>query len=280
MTWSRLCRTRLIPMQQRISTNTNLVAFSRGGEKHTMLSLLPLYASHGYRALDLNFCEMMNPHSSIDEGYIARLAELRDRYGLEYIQAHAPYPRDYRSLAEEGRRASDAEICRAAGYAHSLGIPHIVIHPIRGTVQDNIDYFSRLLGQIDIRIGIENMEREDEIYRVDDLLEIASHLNGRAGIVLDTGHAHMRGLSIPDFIRTAGDMLIGTHIADNDGKEDQHLLPGFGTIDWEAAMAAFRESYGGYLTYECMKFSANLPFSLSGAVIDLSLSIAGDLLGL
>lgn len=245
-----------------------------------MLSLIPLYSQHGYKALDLNFCEMMNPGNTIDDGYITKLAEIREEHGLEYIQAHAPYPRDYSVLSREGRKESDDLILKAAGYASALGIPHIVIHPIRGTVAENISYFRHLADAMDIRIGIENMEGSDEICRAEDLLEIVSALSGKAGIVLDTGHAHMRGLSIPGFIRTAGEYLIGTHIADNNGREDQHLLPGFGTIPWEEAMEAFRECYSGYLTYECMKFSAGLPFAAAGSVIDLSLSIAENLLKL
>ena len=272
-------------MQPRISTNTNLVAFSRDGRR-TMDQLIPLYARCGYEALDLNFCEMMNPGSILNGPgaweYIDRLKALRDEHGLEYIQAHAPYPRDYAALDTADRKASDEAVLRSMEFASALGIPHIVVHPIRGTARDNAAYFSSLLERQEtpIVIAIENMETRGEIWDADTLMEITEALSPMAGICLDTGHAHMAGADIPDFIRTAGSRLIGLHAADNNGKEDQHLLPGFGTIDWEAAMAAFRESYGGYLTYECMKFSANLPFSLSGAVIDLSLSIAGDLLGL
>ena len=31
-----------------------------------------------------------------------------------------------------------------------------------------------------------------------------------------------------------------THIHDNDGKEDQHLFPGAGTIDWVKTMSLLR----------------------------------------
>ena len=266
-------------MQELISTNTNLVSFSRGGEKHTMLSLIPLYAEHGYTALDLNFCEMMNPHSAIDWEYIERLADLRDKYKLKYIQSHAPYF-DYQRLSDDDRKKADDMIIRAMEYSKALGIPHIVIHPIRGSISGNISYFSSLLDRCEMKIGIENMESEDEIWRPEDLLEITEALKGNTGIVLDTGHAHMMGLSIPDFIKTTEENLIGTHIADNNGKEDQHLLPGFGTICWEETVDTFRKHYKGYLTYECMKFSAGIPHEAAGSIIELSLSISKYLLGL
>ena len=244
-----------------------------------MLSLIPLYAEHGYTALDLNFCEMMNPHSAIDWEYIEKLADLRDKYKLKYIQSHAPYF-DYQRFSDDDRKKADDMIICAMEYSKALGIPHIVIHPIRGSISGNISYFSSLLDRCEMKIGIENMESEDEIWRPEDLLEITEALEGKAGIVLDTGHAHIAGADIPGFIRTAGSRLIGLHAADNNGEEDQHLLPGFGTIDWERVMEALKESYGGYLNYECMFFSRHLPRSLSGDIISLSLSIGRWLLSL
>ena len=261
----------------RTASNTNLVSFSRGGRKSTMLSLIPEYAAYGLKHLDLNFCEMMNPVSELrDNGaaYIGKLIEMKEEHGLSYIQAHAPYPRNYTLLTKEEKELSDKEIVLSMRYAEQLGIPHIVIHPIKGSVEENASYFSSLLERsgTSIMIAIENME-DDGISQPDDLMEICERLGGRAGICLDTGHANMRSLDIPTFIRTCGEKLIATHIADNDGKSDQHLLPGFGNICWEDVIPAFRESYGGYLTLECMFFSRRLPRMLSGSIIDLALAV-------
>ena len=243
-----------------------------------MLSLIPQYAAHGLKALDLNFCEMMNPSSELrddGENYIRTLLEMKKELGLEYVQAHAPYPRDYRSLSPEDRLASDKMILASMRHAETLGIPHIVIHPIRGSVNDNASYFLSLLDRCggDIRIAIENMEGEDEIGSAEELLEIRERIGERAGICLDTGHANIRGEDICAFIRLCGKHLIGTHIADNDGKRDLHLLPGFGNIAWEEIIPAFRESYSGCLTLECMFFSRGLPHSAADQVIDLALAV-------
>ncbi len=269
----------------RTASNTNLVSFLRTGEKRTMLSLIPEYAGHGLKALDLNFCEMMNPSSELrdhGDGYIESLLRLKEDLGLGYIQAHAPYPRDYKALSLSDKILSDNEILKSMKYAETLGIPHIVIHPIKGSVKENITYFSSLLDRYDgsIMIAIENMEGEDEIGSAEELLEIAGSLGERAGICLDTGHANIRGEDIPAFIRSCGKHLIGTHIADNDGKSDQHLLPGFGSIRWEEVIPAFRSTYDGFLTLECMFFSRRLPQSLSGNIISLALAVNEWLLSL
>ena len=281
MTWQRWCRELSMITTARISTNTNLASFSRGGEKRKMTELIPLYAKHGWKNFDLNFCEMMNPGSELNdgraEGYLSALLAVKEELGLGYVLSHAPYPRDSRPS-----EASNASILRSLFYAERLGVPVIIIHPVKGSLEENVDYFSLFLGKYQgpVRIAIENMEGDDEISDVETLLELTSALGERTGICLDTGHLHMRGGDISGFIRKAGSRLIATHIADNDGKSDQHFLPGFGTIAWEEVMAAFGESYDGYLNYECMFFSRNLPKELSGEVIDLSLKVMDWLLSL
>lgn len=259
------------------ASNTNLVSFTRS-EKRTMLSLIPEYAEHGLKSLDINFCEMMNRTSALrDDGrrYIEALGAMKREYGLEYIQAHAPYPRFYKGLSKEEKVTSDNLILLAMEYAEKLSIPHIIIHPIEGSIKDNVDYFSSLLSRYNgkIKIAIENMGSEDEITKAEDLMEIVSKLDGRAGICLDTGHANVMGEDIPRFIELTKNYLIGTHIADNDGKSDMHLLPGFGNIEWERVIPAFRSHYKGFLTLECMFFSRNLPKCFSGEIIELALSV-------
>ena len=272
-------------MQDRISSNTNLVAFSREG-KRTMETLIPLYASSGYRVLDLNFCEMMNPSSILntDKGweYIEKLKEEKHKYEIDYIQAHAPYPRDYLSLSDTEKEKSNREILLSMDYAAALGIPQIVVHPIKGSIRENIGYFTSLLKRRKqpIRIAVENMETDSEIYSADSLLEIVKPLYPECSLCLDTGHAHMAGENIVSFIRKTQNYLTATHIADNNGKSDQHLLPGFGTICWEDVIKAFKDYYDGYLNYECMFFSRALPQSVSESVIELSLSIGEWLLSL
>ena len=257
----------------RISTNTNLLAFSSDGHR-TMDEIIPMLSKAGFRYADLNFCEMMNPKSVLNtdnaSSYIERIREIGRTCNVSFIQSHVPYPQNYTALDENGKAKSDEAILKALSFS------------IKGSIKENIDYFSSILDKHEgnITIAIENMETKDEINSVDELLQIVDALSGRAGICLDTGHAHMCGHSIPDFIHRAGDYLIATHIADNNGHKDEHLLPFFGTIDWETAMKAFNESYKGYLNYECMYFGKVFPQKSGEAIASLSYDIAKLLLSL
>ncbi|HEY7502077.1 MAG TPA: sugar phosphate isomerase/epimerase [Vicinamibacterales bacterium] len=60
------------------------------------------------------------------------------------------------------------------------------------------------------------------------------------GICLDFGHAHLMG-DVADAIETVAEHIITTHIHDNHGREDEHLVPYFGSIDWGLALATMQK---------------------------------------
>ena len=60
------------------------------------------------------------------------------------------------------------------------------------------------------------------------------------GICMDFGHAHLMG-EVADAIELAAEHLITTHVHDNRRREDDHLVPYQGTIDWAAALVTMRK---------------------------------------
>lgn len=76
-----------------------------------------------------------------------------------------------------------------------------------------------------------------------DLLRILEAVGSpHLGICLDTGHLHMAAGDQAEFIRAAGAHLRALHLADNEGRSDQHMMPyGRGTVDWPAVVEALRQ---------------------------------------
>ena len=62
----------------------------------------------------------------------------------------------------------------------------------------------------------------------------------RTGICLDFGHAFLMG-DVADTIETVAEHLVTTHVHDNDGKKDDHLVPFDGRINWDIALMTMQK---------------------------------------
>lgn len=58
------------------------------------------------------------------------------------------------------------------------------------------------------------------------------------GVCLDFGHAHLIG-DLPDVVEVlSGHVVVTTHVHDNRGRRDEHLVPFAGMIDWDTVLIA------------------------------------------
>jgi sugar phosphate isomerase/epimerase len=61
-----------------------------------------------------------------------------------------------------------------------------------------------------------------------------------AGICLDFGHAFLMG-DVADTIEAVAEHLVTTHVHDNDGRKDDHLVPIDGGINWDMALMTMQK---------------------------------------
>jgi sugar phosphate isomerase/epimerase len=73
---------------------------------------------------------------------------------------------------------------------------------------------------------------------------------GRTGACLDVGHAHLTG-GAPEAADLLSGDIVTTHIHDNRGRADEHLVPFEGTVDWPATLFGLvKAGYEGPLMFE------------------------------
>jgi len=105
---------------------------------------------------------------------------------------------------------------------------------------EEINLFARQRG---VEVLLENTPNElSTAERLMMFLNV-THLN--LNICFDVGHAHMRG-SIESEYRLLQPRIRSTHVHDNNGTDDSHLLPGKGSIDWPRTMDLLRSAEGQY----------------------------------
>lgn len=97
----------------------------------------------------------------------------------------------------------------------------------------SLDEIRVFAAQRGVEVLLENIPNAfSSAARLNDFLA-QTHLN--LNYCFDVGHAHLSNGISAEF-ELMKNRIRSTHLHDNDGKEDQHLFPKRGSIDWTAAM--------------------------------------------
>jgi sugar phosphate isomerase/epimerase len=224
-------------------------------------------AEYGFEAIELFATRSHFDYH--DEAAIGRLGDWLAETGLGLNSVHAPIMASFGSgdqsavsfsIAASDREAREAAV-RETGIALRLAerIPFdvLVVHlgtPLnRATPADNhrpsavrsVEQICELAAKAGVRVAVEVIPN-----RLSDADALAEMLerdieDRRAGICLDFGHAHMLG-DVIDAIEAASEHIITTHVHDNRRRDDSHLVPGLGTINWDAALMTMQKiGYAG-----------------------------------
>jgi sugar phosphate isomerase/epimerase len=150
---------------------------------------------------------------------------------VEYAK-HRPY-----AEAVEFKRQFDVRI--PAGFSWDR---------VWSTLVETIDACVAVARNAGLRLCLEPRVGE-LVSSTDALLRLFEHVNDPAfGAVLDCGHLHAQKEILPLSVEKLGSRIFYVHAADNDGRDNEHLAPGRGTVDWQALFAGLRRhGFDGYV---------------------------------
>ena len=125
------------------------------------------------------------------------------------------------------------------------------------TWKANVSFMKKLVEiakKYDVTICLENTPFPDfSIATPQQVLKLVREINdNHVKMCLDTGHvAVFHDLSLGDTIRQMAEEIKVFHIHDNGGKQDEHLYPYEGVIDWQDFSSAVKETgFDGVLSLE------------------------------
>lgn len=207
------------------------------------------FKSHGF-----DYCELSCEHSEVllergdAKAVGAEFGKFAREIGVEVSQGH---------LFFWGKKICDpkdrALIKRQLDLFVAIGIKNAVLHcdpladengvkaPIDIARKENIKAISELLDYVkgtDLVICLENLITSPAVNSVEGLMYFIEHFNHKnLGICLDTGHLNINDKNQVAFIKRAGKHIKALHLADNEGKSDQHLMPyGKGNVDFASVI--------------------------------------------
>ena len=209
-----------------------------------------------------------------DEREIGQLAEWLSELDLRAGSMHAPICASFVN-GEWGRAFSNAssdvsaravavdETNQSIAAARRLGCEYLVLHlglprgqPIppgdndRRAAQRSLEEIAAAASTAGVQLALEVIP--NDLSTADALLDwLEGDLDlGGAAICLDFGHAHLLG-GAPEAVEALSGHVVTTHVHDNRGRSDDHLVPFSGTIDWPSTLASlWKIGYDGRLVFE------------------------------
>ncbi len=261
-------------MDRRFGISTHLFHDTRLTREH-----LVHIAAHGFEAVEL--CATRTHFDYRDPHAIAQLGEWLSDTRLDLHSVHAPIadgmngrtwlaPYSNASGNEQRRGAAVAETEAALLLAGQCPFRYLVLHlgtPDSGqppgtsramSSDDNqpaaarrsIEEIVERAAAVNVRVALEVLpNRLGSAEALVQLLE--EDLDGLdAGICLDYGHANMMG-DLDDAIEAVSGHLLTTHVHDNRGTRDEHLVPFGGSINWDVALMETQKiGYDGVMMFE------------------------------
>ncbi len=286
----------------RLSTSTNIMDRLNGVQNNVSLEdCITMCAKAGYKVLDINFCDMSNEGMPLTkdnwEQWVYSIGELAAKLGIEFSQSHSAFYNVIdRGITDIPWREELSR--RAIIGSGMLGVKHVVFHA--GTVPNqpfnreenkklNIEYFKphvELANKVRTGIAIENLfSHKNEIaYTADvnDLIDLVDTINDKCvGICWDFGHGNLVEADQVESLRKVGKRLVATHVADNFGRNDNHILPFHGAINWAKIMPVLKEiDYKYDFTYEIHNYTNKIPLCARESALKLSYEVGIHLISL
>jgi len=198
-------------------------------------------------------------HSHFYEPKIFRsfLERVKDS-GLFVESAHFPFWEGY-DIAAADKNDCDEAIGKLKEYmsvAVGYKIPIVIVHPHyyfddskEACLERAVEGLEKALaGKPDsIRLAIENLPTAKGSWICEQLLEVFD--DSRVGFCFDSSHENMSGEPF-HLLSKYYNRLTTTHLSDNHGSSDEHLVPGDGTIDWRKMREYLDKSALGNILFE------------------------------
>jgi len=227
-----------------------------------------LMAKAGFNATCLWFGEE-NP--MIKAGQADAMPGIVRQSGLALDNIHASFwHANYLWSAEKDERALVLkELTDGLDYCGRHQIPNMVMHLTIGETppppnQSGLELIGGLVRQAEklgVIIATENVENKANHY----LDHVFSNINSpNLGFCFDSSHDNIAKNFPHQALARWGHLLAVTHFSDNHGVNDDHLLPEYGSIDWQKIMRQFPKNYTGTIMLEVDGPEANKGFTVEG----------------
>lgn len=234
-------------------------------------SIMMEFADNGAEYLVFN--ENLGIRLATDESFGEIFLNAQKSVGIPFFECHGPYSSIYDLNEMEARQQMIAAHKKVMAFVADLGCKTYTVHightragktveELREYTLDSLEQLLPTAEKLNLIIAVENATAPTNT--PDEVLYYLHHFQTPSiGCCLDTGHANIltagpdkviekfspniqnewMGKEITlydDVVAKLAPHIVTTHLHDNNGFEDRHMLPGTGTINWSKLLPQLR----------------------------------------
>lgn len=283
-----------------LATSTNILCERSEGPHIPMEQSIRACAEAGFTNLDFGFAELgfssKTFHGDNWKEDILHYKQLAAQLGINFVQGHSTLC-DFCNPSKTEHHDLEM-VYRSIQGAHILGIPWLAVHPSThlldglaapDTHYQNVQFFKKLSDYAlpyGVGIAIENMWGEacpgvsryailaEEVLRLIDDID-----RENTCVCWDVEHASIEKLSQGDSIRLLGNRIKATHISDETGANNIHILPYTGFVKWDEVLQALADiGYENAFSLEIQHYLPKMPLSLCPEAMRLAYKVGTHLI--
>lgn len=222
--------------------------------------------ANGIRYVELGVGPLVRMSDDSVSAWVEDVRQKAENAGVEVWSVHLPYGRtlDVSTMNEEDRQNTIETHMRLMRLLAPLNVQKYVVHgsaePIEDAerqerIQNSINSLKLLTEEVKkygAELAMEVLPRTCLGNTSDEVIHIVDSVGGGLRVCFDSNHALQE--KPEEFVRKVGSRIATIHVADYDGVDEKHWIPGRGVNDWNEIIAALEETgYQGPWMYEVVR---------------------------
>ena len=239
-------------------------------EAYNLFDFIAAAAKLGFTYIEIKTEYPLALPTLVDENTRKQIKQLLETFNIKPLVHASYYDVNPSSLNSIIREASVKAVIESIKFAYDIGAEIVTLHPgnlpsdyspnlylekARESLKKSLFEIIKAASEYSVIIGLENKQRAKNhqiVWTPNDHLFFVEGMSSKwLKATFDVGHAFTVGNDLIFYLKQIYLYLVNIHVHDNNGEQDEHLVPGEGKINFTEFITELKKlGYSGPIIIE------------------------------